>query len=103
MPPVRAVNKQKNKKAAVSGIKSHDIHEANSSKKLSQQLSDKHVMTSKELSYEKAQKYKQEGNILVQQKNWDQAIAAYNEAIKYFAKDPTFYANRALCYLKQNK
>lgn len=51
----------------------------------------------------KAMEYKQKGNRFVQLKEWGKAIAAYNKAIEIFPYDATFYANRALCYLKQNK
>lgn len=50
----------------------------------------------------KAIEYKQQGNDFVKQKKWDKAIASYSEAIKIFPYDAIFYANRALCYLKQN-
>ncbi|XP_060523801.1 RNA polymerase II-associated protein 3 isoform X2 [Cylas formicarius] len=43
---------------------------------------------------------KEKGNKFVQDKKWDQAILCYTSAIKAFAYDPVFYANRALCYLK---
>ncbi|XP_024890607.1 RNA polymerase II-associated protein 3 isoform X1 [Temnothorax curvispinosus] len=49
----------------------------------------------------KAIEYKQQGNDFVKQKKWDKAIASYSEAIKIFPYDAIFYANRALCYLKQ--
>lgn len=53
-------------------------------------------------NYKKAVGYKLQGNKFVQQKNWNKAIAAYNKAIQIFPYDAVFYANRALCYLKQD-
>ncbi|XP_011065015.1 PREDICTED: RNA polymerase II-associated protein 3 [Acromyrmex echinatior] len=55
-----------------------------------------------EKNYSKAIEYKQQGNDFVKQKKWDKAIASYSEAIKLFPYDAIFYANRALCYLKQD-
>lgn len=55
------------------------------------------------MNYNTALKYKQQGNDFVQQKKWDKAIVSYSEAIKMFPYDAAFYANRALCYLKQDK
>ncbi|XP_025416279.1 RNA polymerase II-associated protein 3-like [Sipha flava] len=43
------------------------------------------------------------GNALVQKEKWAEAITRYTRAIEYYDKDPIFYANRALCYLKLNK
>jgi len=40
------------------------------------------------------------GNALVQKQKWAEAILRYTRAIEYDDKDPLFYANRALCYLK---
>ncbi|XP_022172655.1 RNA polymerase II-associated protein 3-like [Myzus persicae] len=40
------------------------------------------------------------GNALVQKQKWAEAILRYTRAIEYYDKDPIFYANRALCYLK---
>lgn len=56
-----------------------------------------------EKNHSKALEHKNQGNIFVQQKKWDKAIASYSEAIKIFPYDAIFYANRALCYLKQDK
>lgn len=47
-----------------------------------------------------ATKYKNEGNIFVQQQKWTQAIGCYNLAIKTFKSDAVFYANRALCQIE---
>lgn len=55
-----------------------------------------------EKNHSKAIEYKQQGNDFVKQKKWDKAIASYSEAIKLFPYDAIFYANRALCYLKQD-
>ncbi|KAL4149738.1 hypothetical protein QTP88_003611 [Uroleucon formosanum] len=43
------------------------------------------------------------GNVLVQKQKWAEAILRYTRAIEYYDKDPIFYANRALCYLKTNE
>jgi len=43
------------------------------------------------------------GNALVQKQKWAEAILRYTRAIEYYNKDPVFYANRALCYLKTNE
>jgi len=56
-----------------------------------------------EKNHSKAIEYKQQGNDFVKQKKWDKAITSYSEAIKIFPYDAIFYANRALCYLKQDK
>lgn len=54
-------------------------------------------------NHDKAIEHKQEGNYFVQQKEWGKAIASYSKAIKLFPYDAIFYANRALCFLKQDK
>lgn len=56
-----------------------------------------------EIDYNRAVVHKQQGNIFVQQKIWNKAIASYSIAIQIFPYDAVFYANRALCYLKQDK
>lgn len=56
-----------------------------------------------EKDHNKATEYKQKGNYFVQQKEWGEAIASYNKAIDIYPYDAVFYANRALCYLKQDK
>ncbi|VVC28766.1 Hypothetical protein CINCED_3A001072 [Cinara cedri] len=43
------------------------------------------------------------GNASVQKQKWSEAILRYTRAIDYYDKDPVFYANRALCYLKTNE
>lgn len=67
--------------------------------------SSEEAMSKEELEkeHDKANQHKQEGNRFVQRKEWGKAIASYSEAIKIFPYDATFYANRALCYLKQDK
>ncbi|KAL0131847.1 hypothetical protein PUN28_003004 [Cardiocondyla obscurior] len=50
----------------------------------------------------KALEYKRQGNDFVKEKKWDKAIASYSKAIQIFPYDAIFYANRALCYLKQD-
>lgn len=59
----------------------------------------KEELTSK---YDTAMEHKEKGNIFVQQKEWDKAIGCYSEAIKIFPFSAVFYANRALCHLKQD-
>lgn len=56
-----------------------------------------------EKAHQKATKHKSDGNILVQQQKWSEAIGCYTEAIKLFPYDAVFYANRALCQLKLDK
>ncbi|KAF5300924.1 hypothetical protein FQR65_LT09087 [Abscondita terminalis] len=51
-------------------------------------------------AHDNANYEKEKGNNFVKQQKWDQAIACYTKAIEYYAYDPIFYANRALCYLK---
>jgi len=70
-----------------------------------QSSSSEETMSKEELQQEhdKANQHKEEGNKFVQQKKWNKAIASYSEAIKIFPYDAIFYANRALCYLKQDK
>ncbi|XP_011637752.1 RNA polymerase II-associated protein 3 [Pogonomyrmex barbatus] len=53
-------------------------------------------------NHNKALEYKEQGNAFVKQKEWGKAIASYSEAIKICPFDATFYANRALCHLKQD-
>ncbi|XP_028524245.1 RNA polymerase II-associated protein 3 isoform X2 [Apis cerana] len=53
-----------------------------------------------EKAHQEAMKYKNEGNIFVQQKKWSKAIGCYSNAIKIFPYDAIFYANRGLCQLK---
>ncbi|KOC70175.1 RNA polymerase II-associated protein 3 [Habropoda laboriosa] len=61
-------------------------------------------MSKKELekAYQEATKHKDEGNTFVKQQKWSKAVECYSEAIKIFAYDAIFYANRALCQLKLN-
>lgn len=43
---------------------------------------------------------KNEGNVLVKQEKWADAISRYNQAIALDPNDPIFYSNRAFCQLK---
>ncbi|XP_076284016.1 RNA polymerase II-associated protein 3-like [Lasioglossum baleicum] len=62
------------------------------------------AMSTKELekAHEEATKHKNEGNRLVQQQKWVNAIQCYNQAITIFPYDAVFFANRGLCQLKLN-
>ncbi|KAG5314107.1 RPAP3 protein, partial [Acromyrmex insinuator] len=120
IPPVRSKNKKKkctvkeNKMSKNSKrIKSYDYtawdkFDDKACKKLedeeqSDESSDEPLSKEElEKNYSKAIEYKQQGNDFVKQKKWDKAIASYSEAIKLFPYDAIFYANRALCYLKQD-
>ncbi|XP_076637274.1 RNA polymerase II-associated protein spaghetti [Colletes latitarsis] len=64
--------------------------------------SEDEVMSKEELekAHKVGTKYKNQGNIFVQQQKWTEAIKSYNQAIKAFPYDAIFYANRALCQLK---
>ncbi|KAG7202968.1 hypothetical protein KM043_010105 [Ampulex compressa] len=53
-------------------------------------------------AYELAQQLKIAGNRSVKNQKWDEGIKCYNECIKLFPGDATFYANRALCELKKD-
>uniref|UniRef100_A0A1B6EYR9 RNA polymerase II-associated protein 3 n=1 Tax=Cuerna arida TaxID=1464854 RepID=A0A1B6EYR9_9HEMI len=46
---------------------------------------------------------KEIGNKHVKAGKWDEAIESYTKAIAAYSRDPIFYANRALCYLKKKK
>lgn len=61
------------------------------------------VIESAGKKHSEAVKFKDQGNNFFQKKQYDLAINSYNEAIKIFPWDEIFYANRALCYLKQSK
>ncbi|KAL3285985.1 hypothetical protein HHI36_000499 [Cryptolaemus montrouzieri] len=52
---------------------------------------------------EEALLQKDQGNRFVKNGSWDDAIRCYTKAIDYYAYDPVFYANRALCYLKKKE
>ncbi|XP_044746948.1 RNA polymerase II-associated protein 3 [Coccinella septempunctata] len=52
---------------------------------------------------EQANIEKAQGNKFVKSAKWDDAIRSYTNAIKYYAYDPIFYANRALCFLKTER
>lgn len=60
------------------------------------------VIESAGKKHSEAVKFKDQGNNFFQKKQYDLAINSYNEAIKIFPWDEIFYANRALCYLKQS-
>ncbi|XP_029666228.1 RNA polymerase II-associated protein 3 [Formica exsecta] len=120
LPPIRSRNKKKcmikeSKKTENSKrIKSYDyaswekfdIDKACKELDEDEQSNDSsdETMSKEELEkdHSKALEHKNQGNIFVQQKKWDKAIASYSEAIKIFPYDAIFYANRALCYLKQD-
>ena len=53
--------------------------------------------------HSKAEELKVKGNNHVKKQEWKKAIDCYTEAIQIFSYDATFYANRALCYLKINE
>lgn len=55
------------------------------------------------IMHTEALKFKEKGNSFVQKKLYASAIDSYSQAIKIFPYDEVFYANRALCYLKQDK
>lgn len=54
------------------------------------------------IMHTEALKFKEKGNSFVQKKLYASAIDSYSQAIKIFPYDEVFYANRALCYLKQD-
>lgn len=86
-------------------IKDKACIELENEKKSDDSSSEEEPVLTEELKekHDKALQHKQQGNTFVQQKKWEKAIASYSEAIKIFPDDAVFYANRALCYLKQNK
>lgn len=49
---------------------------------------------------QQANEIKDKGNSYVKSGDFDMAIKTYSMAIKLHSKDPVFYTNRALCYLK---
>lgn len=61
------------------------------------------MINSAEKKHSEAVKFKVDGNNFFQKKQYDLAINSYSQAIKIFPYDEVFYANRALCYLKQDK
>ncbi|XP_054010521.1 RNA polymerase II-associated protein 3 isoform X1 [Hylaeus anthracinus] len=121
LPPIRSKNRSKTKvvptKQNGSNIKSKRIksydHSAwdkfdadeackNIDKAEQSNDSEDEIMSKEELekAHRMAVKYKNQGNIFVQQQKWVEAIGSYNQAIKTFPYDAVFYANRALCQLK---
>ncbi|XP_043258102.1 RNA polymerase II-associated protein 3 isoform X1 [Colletes gigas] len=121
LPPIRSKNKSKTKftptKQNGSDIKpkriksydysawdKFDIDEACKEVNKTEQSdsSEDEVMSKEELekAHRVGTKYKNQGNIFVQQQKWAEAIKSYNQAIKAFPYDAIFYANRALCQLK---
>lgn len=44
-----------------------------------------------------------QGNKAAKKNEWNEAILRYTEAINYFPTDATYYANRALCFVKTNQ
>ncbi|XP_071570643.1 RNA polymerase II-associated protein 3 isoform X2 [Temnothorax nylanderi] len=93
IPPVRSKNKKKCENKACK-----EVDNAEQSDESVEEILSKEEL---ENNHSKAIEYKQQGNDFVKQKKWDKAIASYSEAIKIFPYDAIFYANRALCYLKQ--
>ncbi|XP_071869089.1 RNA polymerase II-associated protein spaghetti isoform X1 [Bombus fervidus] len=121
LPPIRSKHKNKTKSASTKKdqgdtkskrIKSHDYSAWEKfdvdkecrkidNNEQSDDSEDEHMSKEElEKAHQKATKHKSEGNILVQQQKWSEAIGCYTEAIKLFPYDAVFYANRALCQLK---
>ncbi|XP_039276433.1 RNA polymerase II-associated protein 3 isoform X2 [Nilaparvata lugens] len=53
-----------------------------------------------EVRRKRAEDEKEKGNACVKERKWTEAIAHYTNAIEKHSEDCTFFANRALCYLK---
>ncbi|XP_058799680.1 RNA polymerase II-associated protein 3-like [Phymastichus coffea] len=111
--PYSREEKPKAKRIASSDYKSWDKFDV---EKACDELDEKTVSKSKkekvefeipsseqlEKEHTEANKYKDEGNLLVKKQEWAAAIGKYNQALKIFPHDAVFYANRALCQLKLN-
>ncbi|MFH4974915.1 hypothetical protein AB6A40_001624 [Gnathostoma spinigerum] len=52
------------------------------------------------MSNQIANEHKNEGNRLFQQRCYEEAIAAYNRAIAHNPTAPSYFTNRALCYIQ---
>ncbi|XP_012239843.1 RNA polymerase II-associated protein 3 isoform X1 [Bombus impatiens] len=121
LPPIRSKHKNKTKNSSIKKdqgdnkskrIKSHDYSAWEKfdvdkecrkidNNEQSDDSEDEHMSKEElEKAHQKATKHKSDGNILVQQQKWSEAIGCYTEAIKLFPYDAVFYANRALCQLK---
>lgn len=121
LPPIRSKHKNKAKNASAKKdqgdtkskrIKSHDYsawEKFDADKECrkidndeqSDDSEDEHMSKEElEKAHQRATKHKNEGNTLVQQQKWSEAVGCYTEAIKLFPYDAVFYANRALCQLK---
>lgn len=121
LPPIRSKHKNKIKNASTKKdqgdtkskrIKSHDYSAWEKfdvdkecrkidNNEQSDDSEDDHMSKEElEKAHQEATKHKSEGNILVQQQKWSEAVGCYTEAIKLFPYDAVFYANRALCQLK---
>ena len=46
-----------------------------------------------------AENLKKQGNTEFSKKNYSKALDLYTEAIKACSNEPTYYANRSVCYL----
>lgn len=49
---------------------------------------------------DKAEKFKEEGNVFFKANNYDKAILFYTKAIKAMPSNPVYYANRAFCHIR---
>ncbi|CAO1302633.1 unnamed protein product [Diamesa tonsa] len=54
-------------------------------------------------SKQRANEYKEKGNVFVKAQDYENAITMYSEAIQMNHQDPVFYSNRSQCYLKIEK
>lgn len=79
---------------ATSKNKNHPTQE-----KVNKMFSDEEL----EKDHVEANKFKDEGNTLVQKQQYVKAIEKYSQAIKIFPYDSVYFANRALCQLKLDK
>ncbi|RZF44825.1 hypothetical protein LSTR_LSTR000777 [Laodelphax striatellus] len=80
-----------------------DLEKECASSRTNNELINSEEDVTKEVRRKIAEEEKEKGNACVKQSKWNEAITHYSNAIERHSGDCTFFANRALCYLKVSR